>query len=157
MSNEWKANAMDEVSSYMLRKRRESDRNLASARYAATREDWKECRLHTIAFLDSAELRFEIEESILFPAFEEETDGTIGLTHLMVLEHVRLRKFMEKLSQASIKNEKTGFLSCANALATAMQRHNLHEELYFYPMIEDWLAEKCTVLKAEITDLADDV
>ncbi len=148
---------MGDVSSYMMHKRHDSDRNLASARNAATRGHWFDCEVYTKAFLDAMESYFVIEESILFPAFEEETGGAIGLTRLMLLEHLRLRKLMETLSETSTNKDWIGFQTCASTLAATMRRYNLHEERYFYPMVEDLLADQCPALQADIADLTDDV
>jgi iron-sulfur cluster repair protein YtfE (RIC family) len=156
MSIERGSSSMDDVSLYMKHKRRDSDRNLVNASNAARQGDWVACETHSKALLDGLEFHFGIEESILFPAFEEETGGAIGLTRLMLLEHLRLRKLTEKLSEALATKDRGGYLKCANAFAAAMRQHNSQEEQYFYPMIEDLLVEQCPVLMAEIADLTDD-
>jgi iron-sulfur cluster repair protein YtfE (RIC family) len=148
---------MDDISSYMARLRCESNRHFANARSAAARNDWQECGAHLETFARELELHFNIEESILFPAFEEETDGDIGLTRHMALEHLRMRDLIGQLLATIHRTSKAEYLSCAVTLNGILQHHNASEEQFLYPMIDDLPAEQRTLLRADIDDLLETI
>ncbi|MDX2470622.1 MAG: hemerythrin domain-containing protein [SAR324 cluster bacterium] len=93
---------------------------------------------------------FQLEETILFPAFEEATQMTGGPTAVMRMEHDQMRDLLNRIEQATIAGKLDEVAKVFETLMILMQQHNLKEENMLYPMMDQALAHKREELLAKI-------
>ena len=91
---------------------------------------------------------FAVEESVLFPAFEERTGMRMGPTQVMRTEHAQMRELLEAAEAALTARSADDYSGYAETLLIMMQQHNMKEENILYPMCDQHLvAELPTVLE----------
>jgi len=64
---------MNSISTYMMRDHKACDEHFAQAEDAVAAGDWARVTSSFAAFVDALGRHFELEEQILFPAFEDRT------------------------------------------------------------------------------------
>ncbi|HZP93064.1 MAG TPA: hemerythrin domain-containing protein [Burkholderiales bacterium] len=147
---------MAAIGEFMTSMHRDCDRHLAEAECAVSRDDWDACAAHFALFCGAMEKHFDAEETILFPAFEEETGGEIGATRVMSMEHLRMRDMMRDLAAALELRDAGGYLELSDTFSILLQQHNIKEEHVLYPMMEETLSGRGEALQAEIEDLREE-
>jgi uncharacterized protein (DUF2249 family) len=75
----------------------------------------------------------EVEEQILFPAFERATGFLEGPTRVMRAEHLEIRELLKRAADAIASEEGAAFAQAAGALKQLLGDHNLKEEQILYP------------------------
>ena len=80
-----------------------------------------------------------VEETILFPAFEQKTGMTGGPTMIMREEHKQMRDLFLQLQFALDGKAGGEFLDTTETLLMLMQQHNMKEEGILYPMSDQHL------------------
>jgi hemerythrin-like domain-containing protein len=148
---------MDDISSWMTRLRRDCEQHFSNAKAAASNRDWGTCQRHFQALVDGLEMHFCIEESLLFPAFDEETGGEFSDTRDMLIEHLRLRELIHRLSDAVFSENADSYHVYADTISGVLRHHNETEQCRLYPMIDDVLIEQRDALTAEITEMVEPV
>ncbi|MDH3382112.1 MAG: hemerythrin domain-containing protein [Flavobacteriaceae bacterium] len=83
---------------------------------------------------------FLIEESLLFPAFEENTGMVQGPTSMMRMEHEQMTGLLAQMAAAANDNEYDSITGVGETLVVLMQQHNVKEEGMLYPMMDQHLA-----------------
>lgn len=78
----------------------------------------------------------DVEEQILFPAFEEKTGITGGPTYVMRGEHVEIRRLMNEVAAALEAGDGAGVERSIRGLTEVLSAHNMKEEHVLYPMID---------------------
>ncbi|MBF0276302.1 MAG: hemerythrin domain-containing protein [SAR324 cluster bacterium] len=84
---------------------------------------------------------FEMEEIILFPAFEAVTGMAGGPTAVMRAEHQQIRGLLDQLSQELDAENFEEVIAIGETLNILIQQHNMKEENMLYPMSDTQLAE----------------
>lgn len=112
----------------------------AAAEEAAQQAQWAKCNERFMNFRRAIESHFSAEETILFPAFEEESGMTDGPTEVMRSEHAQMRGLMEQMAQAVAAQDSNGFCGTGETLLVLMQQHNFKEENILYPMCDHHLS-----------------
>ncbi len=92
------------------------------------------------AFLRAARRHFDVEESILFPAFEQQTGILSGPTQIMRREHAQMRELFDDLESGLGAQDRDRFLGTSETVLVLLQQHNLKEEQILYPMADRALA-----------------
>ncbi|MBF0185656.1 MAG: hemerythrin domain-containing protein [Magnetococcales bacterium] len=103
-------------------------------------------------FLAAMTHHFRMEESGLFPAFENRTGMRQGPTMVMRSEHEQMRGLMRQMLQAAETADADLMLKAGETLLFVMQQHNVKEEQMLYPMSEMHL-RPCDELLQEIQQL----
>lgn len=85
-------------------------------------------------FADGLDHHIDMEERILFPAFEEATGMTAGPTQVMRVEHARIRVRLGEIATALAGRDRGAFSESAEALVALLGAHNAKEEGILYPM-----------------------
>ncbi len=93
------------------------------------------------AFILNMERHFDMEENLLFPAFEERTGMTQGPTQVMRIEHQQMRNVLTQMRDALTANDSDTVLGAGETLLILMQQHNLKEEGMLYPMADAHIAD----------------
>lgn len=87
-------------------------------------------------FRGALEHHLEMEETVLFPAFEERTGMQGGPTAVMRMEHEQMRALLARLHAALAADALDDFLGFLETLNILIQQHNMKEEHMLYPMSE---------------------
>lgn len=78
----------------------------------------------------------DVEEQVLFPAFEGLTGMTRGPTTVMRVEHVEIRERMQHVTAALAAGDAAATVAGLGALTGALGAHNVKEEQMLYPMTD---------------------
>jgi len=107
-------------------------------------------------FDDSLRGHLDLEEKILFPAFEAATGMTEGPTRVMRMEHQQMRGLLDQMAPAVDGDDPTELLDLGDTLLLLIQQHNQKEEHMLYPMSEKALAEQWGELRERIDRYPED-
>lgn len=147
---------MSNISQYLTHEHHHCDDLFARAEEAASRGDWAKAKEGFGRFRQSTEAHFEMEEKVLFPAFETATGMTLGPTQVMRMEHRQMRGMLGQMADAAEKQDVDQYLGLSETLLMLMQQHNLKEEQILYPMADQTLAGQSDTLIGSMQALAAD-
>jgi len=82
---------------------------------------------------------FDMEEKVLFPAFENKSGMTQGPTQVMRNEHEQMRRIMTQMLEAIENKNEERFFGLSETLMMLTQQHNMKEEQMLYTMAEQHL------------------
>ncbi len=93
----------------------------------------------------------EMEERVLFPAFETQTGMTgSGPTFVMRSEHEQMRGLLGQMAAAADRGDTDELLDQGDTLLMLIQQHNQKEEGMLYPMAEQALVDAWADLRARL-------
>jgi len=144
---------MSSINDFMTRHHRECDEALARAEEAAAASDWAGLKRETAAFFQEMARHVEVEEQVLFPAFEDRTGMRGGPTEVMRMEHERMRGLIAQMQRAVEASNAEEYLGLSDTLQILLQQHNVKEESVLYPMLDRSLGDD-TGLIARMRDFA---
>lgn len=130
---------MTTITEYMTGDHRHCDEMLAAVEAAVNESDWDKAARLTADFLRAMEHHLTMEESVLFPAFEQKTGMAGGPTMIMREEHRQMRDLFSQMQWALDAKEGGEFLDTTETLLVLMQQHNMKEEGILYPMSDQHL------------------
>lgn len=107
---------MSSISQYLTEEHHHCDDLFAQSEEAANREDWSRAKADFGLFRRATETHFEMEEQVLFPAFEQATGMTLGPTQVMRMEHRQMREMFEQMAQAAEQQDADQFLGLSETL-----------------------------------------
>ncbi|PIE23467.1 MAG: hemerythrin HHE cation-binding protein [Planctomycetota bacterium] len=90
-------------------------------------------------FAAAMERHFQMEERVLFPAFESRTGMIQGPTQVMRAEHDQMRGVLSQMSSSLASGDLETVLELGDTLLILAQQHNMKEEAVLYPMAEQHL------------------
>jgi len=90
-------------------------------------------------FLSEMERHFLMEETVLFPTFEDISGMRQGPTQVMRMEHQQIRNLLARMSDAVTRMDRDEILEVGETLLILMQQHNMKEEGILYPMVDQYL------------------
>ena len=91
-------------------------------------------------FFSEMERHFLMEETVLFPTFEDISGMRQGPTQVMRMEHQQIRNLLARMSDAVTRMDRDEILEVGETLLILMQQHNMKEEGILYPMVDQHLA-----------------
>lgn len=142
---------MATISQFMTDNHHHCDDLFAAAENALGDGDWATCTGQFRKFADAMEHHFGMEETILFPAFEQQTGMTMGPTEVMRSEHAQMREVLKRMADAVAQKNTNGYLGHSETLLILMQQHNIKEESVLYPMTDQALGAHSETLIGEMT------
>ena len=92
----------------------------------------------------------DIEEQLMFPAFEQATGMTSGPTAVMRMEHEQMRGLLDQMATALPAGDYQGVLDLGDTLLMLVQQHNQKEEGMLYPMADNALAADWGSLREKV-------
>ena len=102
-------------------------------------------------FNASTRRHLEMEEEVLFPAFDARSGmGGSGPTAVMRMEHQQMRGLLDQIGEAMDANDAQQALDIGDTLLMLIQQHNVKEENMLYPMAQNMLAGEWAVIAAEL-------
>lgn len=144
---------MRSIESFMAQDHKACDDRFARAEAAVGSGDWATAASEFDAFRKAMERHFEMEENVLFSAFEDRTGMAGGPTMVMREEHEQMRGVLAALGEAVGTQDTDEYLGQAETLNILMQQHNIKEEQVLYRMMDEHLAAEADALLARFADL----
>ena len=141
---------MDTIRGLLGDHHRQCDNLFAAIEQAIEAGNWEKAGEGFSRFEKAMQLHFDVEESILFPAFEARTGMTMGPTAVMRSEHAQIRELMEAASAAIAGHDSDDYSGYAETLHIMTQQHNMKEENVLYPMCDQHLAAQASVLVEQL-------
>lgn len=131
---------MADLSSYLTNDHRRCDDEFVAAESAVGDGDWTGAQLRFGAFAQFTEHHFQMEEEVLFPAFEQATGMVAGPTQVMRMEHQQMRQLMHDMNVSLSQQNRQRYLGLSETMLMIMQQHNMKEEQMLYRMADQALA-----------------
>ena len=131
---------MNTISSFLTSDHRACDAEFANLENAVASQDWDDSQKQLEKFSTDLTHHFSMEETVMFPAFEEVTGMTQGPTMVMRMEHDQMRQLLNALQEDLDKKDKNHFFGVSESLMMLMQQHNMKEEQMLYAMADMHLA-----------------
>lgn len=146
---------MGSINDYMMKDHRLCDRIFESAEQAAAASDFAALERQAGAFLHRIAVHIEMEERLLFPAFEERTGMSEGgPTATMCDEHRRMEGMFEQMRAAIAARDAAGYRAVSAALNEMLTQHNMKEEQMMYPMLEQAVGDDAPALLDDVKAMA---
>ncbi len=142
---------METITACMQNDHVDIDRIAERVAAAATAGDHAGLEREGTLFLQRLERHIEVEENLLFPAFEERTGMTAaGPSVQMREEHVEMQEPLRRMREAVAANDAAGWQRASKALFEMLVPHNQKEEQMMYPMLDDAMGADAAALLAEV-------
>ena len=132
---------METISSFLTQDHRACDEEFASMENAVASEDWIDANGKLVKFTRDLLHHFDMEEKVMFSAFENKTGMTQGPTAMMRMEHDQMRGLLEDLKADINATNKNHFFGVSESLMMLMQQHNMKEEQMLYAMADSHLGD----------------
>ena len=143
---------MHTIQHFMASDHRRCDDIFVAVEQALHAQAWERASAALASFRSAMLQHFEAEETLLFPAFEEQTGMTQGPTQVMRSEHEQLRELLDAARDALAAQDAEAYSGEAETLLIMMQQHNMKEENMLYPMCDQRLAGQTDDLLARMQD-----
>lgn len=129
---------------------RACDELWAAVEAAVDRDDRAAAHAAFARFDAATRRHLDMEEQVLFPAFEQATGMTMGPTQVMRHEHAQMRGLLDQMARAADR-DLDAMVEYGDTLLMLTQQHNLKEEGVLYPMTEANLADAWAPIAARLT------
>ena len=130
---------METISSFLTKDHRACDEEFANMENAVNSENWEEANTKLTKFNEDLLHHFNMEEKVMFPAFENKTGMTQGPTAMMRMEHDQMRGLLEDLKTDIRETNKNHFFGVSESLMMLKQQHNMKEENHvFWKLFPQW-------------------
>jgi DUF438 domain-containing protein len=143
-------NIMTGIGAYMINHHKECDEVFARAEEAVGEADWQRAQAGFEAFARQMDRHFDMEENLLFPAFENRTGHAGGPTQVMRMEHDQMRVVIHDLRSALEAKDAEQYLGLSETFLVLMQQHNFKEEGILYSMMDQVLGDQGEKLIAQL-------
>lgn len=127
---------MESISSFLTHDHRACDEEFANMENAVASENWQEAEEKFNKFTTDLLHHFDMEEQVMFQAFEQKTGMTQGPTMVMRMEHDQMRQIVTQLKEDLDTKNKDHFFGVSESLMMLMQQHNMKEEQMLYAMAD---------------------
>ncbi len=146
---------MESISSYMQQDHVLIDGIAERAAASAQARDWAALAREGHEFLRRLRQHIEVEEQVLFPAFEQRTGmSAAGPSVQMREEHVQMQPILAQMQDAVAAQDGAGYLQAAKMLLEILVPHNQKEEQMMYPMLDDAMGQDAQALLADAKAMA---
>lgn len=146
---------MESISSYMQQDHVLIDGIAERAAACAEARDWAALAREGDEFLRRLRQHIEVEEQVLFPAFEQRTGmSAAGPSVQMREEHVQMQPILAQMQEAVAARDGAGYLRAAKMLLEILVPHNQKEEQMMYPMLDEAMGEDAQALLADAKAMA---
>lgn len=129
---------METINDYMMKDHQLIDGYFERAEAAARAGDFATLEREATEFLNRIAVHIDVEDRLLFAAFEERTGMTqAGPSVTMREEHREMEPIFDAMRAAVSSKDADGYLRAAAQLVQILAPHNQKEESMMYPMIDD--------------------
>ena len=131
---------MASIKEFMTKDHRDCDDTFAEMEQKANSEGLAAAKELYSKMAAEIEHHFQMEERVVFPAFEEKTGMTEGPTQMMRMEHVQMRSLIKEIGEAIEEDNKDRFFGLTETMMIMVQQHNMKEEQMLYTMIQQHMS-----------------
>ncbi|HLT27850.1 MAG TPA: hemerythrin domain-containing protein [Zeimonas sp.] len=146
---------METINDYMMGDHRQVDAIFDRAERAAEAGDFAALEREASEFLRRIAVHIEMEERLLFPAFEERTGmGAGGPTATMIEEHRAMEQLFEQMRDAVAARNAAAYRGASAQVMEILLPHNQKEETMMYPMLDQALGGEAAELLGKVKAMA---
>jgi iron-sulfur cluster repair protein YtfE (RIC family) len=146
---------METISTWMQQDHVDIDAIAERAVAAAESGDAAALQREASLFLQRLRQHIEMEERVLFPAFEERTGMAAGGPSVQIrVEHEQMQPVLQQMQDAAAAQDGAVYRRAAQALHEILLPHNLKEEQMMYPMLDDAMGEAAQALLDDVKAMA---
>ena len=131
---------MANIKEFMTKDHRHCDDTFAEMEQKANSEGLAAAKELYTKMAEEMEHHFQMEERVIFPAFEEKTGMTEGPTQMMRMEHTQMRSLIKEIGEALDEDNKDRFFGLTETMMIMVQQHNMKEEQMLYTMVQQHLS-----------------
>ncbi len=131
---------MASIKEFMTKDHRHCDDTFAAMEQKANSEGLAAAKELYNKMAEEMEHHFQMEERVIFPAFEEKTGMTEGPTQMMRMEHTQMRSLIKEIGEALDEDNKDRFFGLTETMMIMVQQHNMKEEQMLYTMVQQHLS-----------------
>ena len=132
---------MTHITQLLSADHRRADQYFDAAMRAARASDWMVSEQQLSSFLRALKQHIEIEEHVLFPAFEEATGTNGGPTVVMRREHRQMLALLDRIAAAIAARDLGALYPGVESFTKLMVAHSAKEENILYPMCDQMFPE----------------
>jgi hemerythrin-like domain-containing protein len=135
---------MHTITDYLKDDHRLCDELLSRMEHEVVNKNWEAAEERFRLFHENMERHLAMEETVLFPAFEEATGVSpmSGPTAVMRSEHLQIRGLMMRMVDCLNRRDMAGLIGHGETFSIMLGQHNVKEEAVLYPMADRALSEK---------------
>ena len=137
---------MTTISEFLVPDHKNCDKLFADAESAVSLGEWDKAAMIFNDFRAALLHHFDMEEVVMFPAFEESTGMKHGPTEVMRAEHRQMIVLLNLMPDALLHKKMNAYLGDADTLLILMQQHNIKEEQMLYQMADQVLSKESEAL-----------
>lgn len=138
---------MASIQEFMTQHHKACDNLLVEAEAVLADKDWSLFATLWAQFETETLRHFDLEEQILFPAFEEQTGMTAGPTMVMRHEHAQIKAMFEQMASAIEQQDIERAMGSSESIMIFIQQHNMKEEQMLYPMTDNHLTNSAEIVE----------
>lgn len=139
-----------DIGEYFTADHKKCDERWSALEQAADGGNGGEVKALWAAFDGAMRRHLDMEEKVLFPAFEAATGMTGGPTQVMRMEHERMRGVLGQIGSAVATGDLEDVIDQGDTLLMLVQQHNVKEEGILYPMAAQHLRDRWPELQAQL-------
>ena len=132
---------MQSFLAYLSTDHQRCDDLFAEAEAAVGRHDWAGAADKFQAFRAAMLRHLDMEEGVLFPAFEARIGHAGGPTRVMCNEHAQIRDLLGSMADSVGARDEAEYQGLAETLLWLTRQHNVKEEQILYPMSDQMLTD----------------
>ncbi|RXJ92819.1 hemerythrin HHE cation-binding protein [Malaciobacter molluscorum] len=144
------------IKSFLTDDHRTCDSQFAALENLVALENWQEATTNFYKFEKELNIHFDMEEKVMFPAFENKTGMSAGPTQVMRMEHAQMLNVVSSMKEDIEKKDKNHFLGLSESLMMLLQQHNMKEEQMLYAMADAHLQEESASIIEKMRELKRD-
>lgn len=141
------------ISSFLTKDHRDCDEVFAQMENEVASENWANANKKFEEFVGDLEHHFNMEEQVMFPAFEQQTGMMGGPTAMMRMEHEQMRNVVEQMKKDLDDKNKNHFFGLSESLMMIIQQHNMKEEQMLYAMADNHLGASSAQVVQKMKEL----
>ncbi|MDD2640288.1 MAG: hemerythrin domain-containing protein [Sulfurimonadaceae bacterium] len=141
------------ISSFLTKDHRACDEVFAQMENEVASENWANANKKFEEFRGDLEHHFNMEEQVMFPAFEQQTGMMGGPTAMMRMEHEQMRNVVEQMKKDLDEKNKNHFFGLSESLMMIIQQHNMKEEQMLYAMADNHLGASSAQVVQKMKEL----
>lgn len=143
----------ENIKTYLTKDHRDCDEQFANMENAVASENWTDAKKEFESFVNDLLTHFDMEEKIMFPAFEAKTGMMGGPTQVMRMEHEQMKNVINQMKDDIESQNKNHFFGLSESLMMLMQQHNMKEEQMLYAMADAHLGNEAFEIVSQMKEL----
>lgn len=138
------------INEFMTSDHRACDEEFTECESLVDQQKWDDALATFTKFKTHMLHHFEMEESVMFPEFNESAGDGCNPTGVMIMEHDQMRGIFDQMGLALDSKDKDKFLGLSENLLFVMGQHNMKEEQIMYTMVDNELDAAQTLEKMKM-------